>query len=349
MKVNVIIPFRGDGAILRWAVEGYLAQQLEPGIELTVYVGGDGCEVPPLPTSARVQVVAKTLPRVGNSQAKNLLMEGIEAGPGDVVVFGNSDTRPEEGCVQRHVTRLAELPPGSIVLGAAPFEDAKKPTVFDALKSETPMIFFYCQMHGGQWYDYRYTWTLNLAMRHEDFTRAGGFSPRLFPYGYEDLDLGFRVMGPTRQGVFYEDAAVVKHRHPMTLEQYLDREEMLGLMSPVVREINPEMFAALNGTQDVEKLGRDFRTWVEMDRAGYKWIWQRLQEWVREPAEVLGDGEPRRRLLATIYQMHIPLKRLAFRLGFLRGMELVAETRREERKPLGLWRGYVETGKKREI
>jgi hypothetical protein len=40
----------------------------------------------------------------------------------------------------------------------------------------------------------------------------------------------------------------------------------------------------------------------------------------------------------TIYQMHVPLKRLAFRLGYLRGLELMEDARWEERKPSGLWR-----------
>ena len=62
------------------------------------------------------------------------------------------------------------------------------------------------------------------------------------------------------------------------------------------------------------------------------------------PEDVLGtEGEAsRQRMLMTIYQMHVPLKRLAFRLGFLRGMELVDDARWLERQPQGLWRKIVE-------
>ncbi len=41
-KVVVIIPFRGDPALLAWTLDGY-AQQVVEGIEVEVRVGGDGC------------------------------------------------------------------------------------------------------------------------------------------------------------------------------------------------------------------------------------------------------------------------------------------------------------------
>jgi hypothetical protein len=44
----------------------------------------------------------------------------------------------------------------------------------------------------------------------------------------------------------------------------------------------------------------------------------------------------------TIYQMHVPLKRLAFRLGFLRGIDLVDDAHWQERRPASLWRKIVE-------
>ena len=39
----------------------------------------------------------------------------------------------------------------------------------------------------------------------------------------------------------------------------------------------------------------------------------------------------------NIYQMHVPLKRLAFRLGFLKGVKLAEDAHWQERKTEGLW------------
>jgi hypothetical protein len=76
-----------------------------------------------------------------------------------------------------------------------------------------------------------------------------------------------------------------------------------------------------------------------MDRATHQWTYKRLLEWVNEPAAVLGipESTSRARLLLTLYQMHIPLKRLAFRLGFMRGLDLLDNSRWLERGSKGLW------------
>jgi hypothetical protein len=133
----------------------------------------------------------------------------------------------------------------------------------------------------------------------------------------------------------------VLHRHPTTLEQYLNREELLGLMAPVLATYAPEVFAAIHGAATIEQLAADYAAWLKLDAPMHKWIYARLAEWAALPAETLGEGEARQRTLLTIYQMHVPLKRLAFRLGFLRGFELRDDARWRERAPAGLWKQHL--------
>lgn len=345
MKAVVAIPFRGDARILQWTLDGFARQVLPAGVTAEVRVGGDGCAVPPAPApdSPNLRITTTELPRVGNSHAKNLLLQDAEA---DVVIFGNADTRPDQDFIAGHIARLQALQnagsaSGVMVLGAAPFEPSTSPTVFDVLKWETPAIFFYCQMTPHTWYDYRQAWTLNLSMWMRDFRAAGGFSTALFPYGYEDLLLAFQTMGPDRKAVYYDDTIRVTHRHPMTFDQYLNREEMLGLMAPVLWRTAPDMFARLFGTGDLKILAEQFATWTQMDAPSHKWTYQRLMEWMPLSATELGEGEHRRRLLMSLYQMHIPLKRLAFRLGFLKGLTLMEDHQHDQRQVAQLWRTYA--------
>ena len=174
------------------------------------------------------------------------------------------------------------------------------------------MVFFYGGLKAGESYDFRHAWTLNLSVRTADFLLCGGFYELLRPVYYEDLAFGHRLLGPVRKGSFYEPGAVVTHRHPMTLEQYLDREELLGLMAPVLARVCPEAFAAIHGTADAGGLAERFRAWAAIDGASHKWVYRRLNEWAELPGEGLGVGDGRGRMLMTIYQMHVPLKRLAF-------------------------------------
>lgn len=229
-----------------------------------------------------------------------------------------------------------------MVLGSSPYEPASIPTVFDALKEESPMIFFYDQLRAHRFYDYRHAWNLNVSVRHSDYVRAGGFCTALRPYGYEDLDFAFKVMGET-PAVYFDPAASVIHRHPMSLDDYLNREEALGSVAPVLARINPPIFRSLFGTVDLDNLAADYRSWTSMDAASHRWTYQRLADWSSRPQAVLGPAgsEDRKRLLLTIYQLHIPLKRLAFRLGFLGGLELIDDSRWLERGARGLWKEAI--------
>jgi hypothetical protein len=340
MHIAVIIPFRGDPATLLWALAGFQSQQLPPGMTLEVRICGDGMPVPPLPASqGPIRFTSISSPRVGVAEAKNLLLRN---NPADVVIFANSDTRPISTFVQAHAARLLSLPPNYLVLGSAPYELPSSATVFDALKEDTPMIFFYNQLPPHTPCDFRHCWTLNLSARYADLERINFFNPRFRPYGFEDLDLGFRLMGPSAKSIYFDPAAQVIHRHPMTFDDYLNREELLGVMSPVLYDANPALYQKLHGTSSPDQLANQFRTWLELDRSTHGWIYQRLQEWNALPQTILDDGPARHRLLMTLYQMHIPLKRLAFRLGFLHGLNLRDETRWQERTAQGLWRKIVE-------
>ncbi len=343
-RVAAIIAFRGDPALLRWTLEGFSRQELPPDVQLDVHIGADGCDIPPLddhtPASPAIRFHPHRFDRQGAAAIRNEL---VQHAPSDILIFGNADARPDSALVATHLRTLSSLPAGSMVLGQAPWEmPAAGATVFDAFLADTPAIFFYNQLQPHQWYDFRHAWTLNLSIRAADFLSSGGFEPLLRPVYYEDLALGFRVLGPTRKGIYFEPAAKVLHRHPTTLDQYLNREELLGLMSPVLAQTLPQVFAAIHGSATLDTLAADFRTWLKLDKPMHQWIYKRLAEWAALPASTLGQGDTRQRTLMTIYQMHIPLKRLAFRLGFLRGLELLDDSHWQKRTPAALWKKHLE-------
>jgi hypothetical protein len=269
----------------------------------------------------------------------------LEKAAGEILFFGNADCRPEAGFLAAHGARLSGLPGKSLVLGSSPWESpaarGETATVFDELLAHTPMVFFFDRLAAHQWYDFRHAWTLNLSVRRAD--AAGGFCERLRPVYFEDLAFAHRLLGAEKKGVFYEPAAKVTHRHPTTWEQYLDREELLGLMTPVLATEAPEVFAALHGGAAAEELAAAYRGWSKMDASTHEWIYMRMKAWAGRPASVL-DGvasADRQAFLESLYQMHVPLKRLAFRLGYLRGMELRDPAQWEERVAKGLWRAVA--------
>jgi hypothetical protein len=240
--------------------------------------------------------------------------------------------------VQEHAEAHARLEPNCMVLGSAPWEKPAQSTVFDALLAETPMIFFYDSLKAGEFYDFRHAWTLNLSVRAKDFAAAGGFFEQLRPVYYEDVAFGYQMLGFRRKGILYHPDAQVIHRHPMTVDQYLDREELLGIMAPVLARVCHSAFMCLFKNAHIHVLAEEFDQWCTLDHASHRFVYQRFKEWAELPESVLPqDPIARRRLLMTIYQMHIPLKRLTFRLGFGRGMHLIDDHNWMERSPRSDW------------
>lgn len=350
MKVAVLIPshHQVSESLLAWTLDGYARQELAGGHSLEVIVGIDGgleAGVRPRPWTAAREYI---YPRMGAAAVRNRLATHL-GDRADLLIFGNADARPEPDMVRRHVQAFEGLfngGRGCMVLGSAPWERPAPPapvTVFDVLLAETPMVFFYDRLKPGEWYDFRQCWTLNLSVRADDFRSCGGFHEELRPVYYEDLAFGHKLLGGTRKGILYEPRAQVTHRHPTTLAQYLDREELLGLMAPVLARVCPEAFAAVFGTTDVARMAEEYRSWVRLDAPMHRWIHERMSAWAAEPEQALpAEPHQRKMLLETIYQMHVPLKRLAFRLGFLRGMDLADDARWKERAVQGQWRAVVE-------
>jgi hypothetical protein len=83
----------------------------------------------------------------------------------------------------------------------------------------------------------------------------------------------------------------------MTFDRYLDREELLGLMAPVLARHRPEAFAVLLNGRQVEHIAEDFRQKLRGDHAVYRSIYRRLQEKFSQPTSTLGEGSPRQLVL----------------------------------------------------
>ena len=338
MHAAVVIPFRsrGDHSLLAWTLDGYQRQQVAPGHSFEVFVGFDGSESQvDLPGDGPVPVHGHTFSWMGAPAVRNALVRETSNAT-DLLIFGNADARPFPDMVQCHLETMATLPPRSMVLGSAPREAFAVSTVFDALVDETPMVFAYSRMQPRAWYDFTHGWTVNISVRRQDFLDAGGFYDKIRPLFYEDLSLAQRVVG-RRPGIWYEPSARVLHRHRMTLEEYLDREELLGLMAPTLQRVDPETFAHLFGPND--NASAVIRAWLQLDRAIYREMFGALKEWAALPQEALGGDRPR--MLRTLFAMHLPLKRLAFRVGFLEGPKFADDSLWKSRRPLGLWRAFL--------
>jgi hypothetical protein len=344
MHITVIIPFlhANDSHVLQWTLEGFARQQLATDYQLDVLIGVDGgagieLRLPPMPDD-RFKVLR--LPRIGLAAVRNALVQ--QASPRtDLLIFTGADTQPDPTMVQCHADTMEKLPEGSLVLGSAPREREAQPTVFGVLIDETAAVFPYSSMKSETWHDFRSANALNLSIKREQFLASGGFPETLRPRCFEDMVLAHRLMG-SQPRVFYQPQARVVHRHSMSFEQYLDREELFGMMAPVLAQVASETFTSILGTVTTNDLARRYNLWLAMDGPVHREAYHILQRWAVEPESRLGDPQSRVMMLSTLYSLHLPLKRLAFRMGFLGGMGTVDDSQWQSRQPQGLWRKILQ-------
>jgi hypothetical protein len=203
-------------------------------------------------------------------------------------------------------------------------DPAVRDTLFDRLVRATSMIFFYDRMLASPvrdepWHDwgFRHAWNLNLSLPTQAVRDAGCFRVLPHPYGYEDIELAWRLRESRAMPVLWRRAARADHDHRMTPQDYLRREERLGEAALGFARAAPACAA--------EVFGRDIAEPAEAARCA---------EFIELIAEEADAGEHALAYAASragaeasvdeveaLYRLHLPAKRRAFRRGLLRAIE----------------------------
>ncbi len=326
----MVIPTRARPGPLARCIAALVRQTLAPAATQIVVVFDGPPESPPDSMPALPEhpgLVTITAPRLGNAHAKNV---GIEAARAPVVLFLNDDVLPAPGLLAAHLdahARATSAP--AMVLGHSPFVRRVDDTLFHHLIRETSMVFFYDRMidrHGlslrpadHDW-GYRHAWTLNLSVPREALVEVGGFRPALANCCYEDVELGWRLSKELGSPLLFRPDAAAPHDHRFTPDGYLDREHRLGYSA----------FGFAHAAADCARhlFGRDLlapdeiayaRAFIEHEAGREPDQLRAFHATARMPesAADLGASCDNRPMQDLSYTQHVPLKKLAFRRGFL--------------------------------
>lgn len=83
-------------------------------------------------------------------------------------------------------------------------------------------------------------YTANVSLKRQFVARVGGFDEKHFPFGYEDLDLGYRL---DRLGLrlLYNRRACVEHLHPVDLDAWRRRMQDVAVAERQFVRLHPEV------------------------------------------------------------------------------------------------------------
>ena len=232
LDLSVVIPTMNKVDLLRCTLEALARQEAGPGVRWEVVVVNDGSsdgtaaylEMAPREFEERGLTLTVVSPaaNVGRARARNL---GARSARGRWILFLDDDIVAPPGLLRAH---LELLQTGAQVgtIGHA----VTDPGLIDGAH------FHYLDSRGVSKLPPgpapgRYFVTQNAAVPREAFLAVGGFDEDFSGYGFEDMEVAFRL--EDEAGICFQvlPGPVPRHVHHHTLAQYLEKKVECGRLS----------------------------------------------------------------------------------------------------------------------
>lgn len=335
MQLSLLIPTVNRPAKLAACLSALTKQSISPS-EYEVLIGIDGPDQTSIAAAkstwashkAHLEIVP--CPKAGLNATRNAALRKAR---GRYLISINDDILPEPTFLEAHLrAHQAAESKGkpAIISGYSPFIDFPNPTLFDRLAQHTSMLFFYDQMLGQKakpanhdW-GFRHCWGLNFSAPLAAVREVGAFTAIPMLYGYDDIEIAWRLHRRYQMPVLFVPEARADHDHRYQPRDIIKREYNLGLTAWHFAELNPGF------AQDVFK--RDIRSAAELaysrefiarEESAAKRLEQSFLDLADIPASSIeaphsdGTSPHTAPLLNLIYEQHLLLKRYHWRRGLL--------------------------------
>ncbi len=300
MRLAVVTPTHNKSALLRRTLASLAAQDLDPaGYQVVVVDDGSTDDTPAFLAGYRprhgfeaVRVEANR----GRAAARN---RGLERAEGEVVVFLDDDMELVPGFLAAH-RALHEAGPGTAGIG----------NVVNHPEVVTAPVDRYMSTRGAQKIrdsgplPWKYFSTNNSSVRREDLQAVGGFDENFVTYGFEDLELAWRLERERGLGFRFVEGARSFHIHPHSLAEVLEKKTLCGMSSlPYLFNKHPETRRALGYDRfDPPRAGDPWK--LNVARVVYRTLLTRPVYSVVKPLARLPLGGLTDRVLDYLVQYH---------------------------------------------
>jgi glycosyltransferase involved in cell wall biosynthesis len=239
-ELSVVIPTIGRRRLLGRVLDRLVDQGAAVG-RFEVVVVADANETDPAEIARLVEgrpYPGRSIaaPRPGASAARNT---GIRAAAAPVVLFIDDDILPRQALVAGHLEWHRRYPDErTAVLGHVGWSPELDVTPFMRWL-EQGIQFDYGRIPGtdagwGRFY------TANVSVKRALLERAGGFDEKRLPFGYEDLDLAYRLH-QLGMRLLYNHEADAEHLHSMDLDFWRRRLRRTAVSERRFTELHPDV------------------------------------------------------------------------------------------------------------
>lgn len=345
MLLSILIPTFNRPAKLAQCLRRLAAQTLAPD-DYEVLVAIDGPDETSGPAAreawsgCRARLEVLPCPRLGLNAARNAALPRCR---GRYLLSLNDDVLPEPGFLAAHLAAHNTAARRAIVSGYSPFTPFEHPSLFDTLARDTSMLFFYDQMldahtqplrPAGHDWGFRHCWGLNFSAPLDAVRDAGAFVAVPMLYGYDDIELGWRLQRRFNMPVLFAPAARADHDHRYSPRDVLDRERKLGHAARRFAGINPEfcgdVFRRDITSPDELEYSRQF---IARERATAERLERSFLGLDEIPASSIA-GPHAAALTNLLYEQHLLLKRWHWRSGLLEAAQQATAPRSAPAAPL---------------
>ena len=231
-RVSVVIPTFNRKGVLARAIKGYLAQSAIDEIKEVLVVDDGSTDGTDRVVSAMASEAPFPLRRLyqsnrGQAAARN---RGISEARAEIILFTDDDIVPTPHLLAEHLRwhdQHAERE--AAVIGYVEWSPELHPTPFMKWIGLDGPLFAYGSIRGKVEVDgFLYFYTCNLSLKTELLRQAGTFDEDFAGYGWEDIELGYRLR-KSGMRLFYNPAALAYHYKRITFAEACRREEKVAL------------------------------------------------------------------------------------------------------------------------
>lgn len=251
MRFSVVIPTYNRSEKLEDCLKALFGQDY-PKKEYEIIVIDDG-------SNDDTQQVLKKMQRTSNvslrffsqsNQGQGVARnKGIQEAQGEIILLIGDDIVATPQLLKEHDRMHKNHPEeNSACLGFITWHPKLKITPIMEFMERGGVIFgrfgghqfAFDLLEGKETADYNFFYTSNISLK-ATLLKKFKFDPWFSGYGWEDIELGYRLTRSAGLIIYYEPNAIVFHDHPMTMEDFVTRMRNIGRSSRIINKKYPEL------------------------------------------------------------------------------------------------------------
>ena len=246
MKLSVIIPTHNRAEILKTCLSR-LASQQDADFEVIVVDDGSTDHTEAMVEMLRVDYKMANWSNLyyikqPPSQQGIARNKGAQKASGDIVLFIGDDILALPQFLKMHLLAHQENPNENIVvLGHTTWDPRLQINAYMKFLESSGWQFAYKGLKKGfiEKNNWKYFYTSNISLK-KSFFEKEKFDENFKAYGWEDIELGFRLWQKHGMKIFYEPDAAAFHHHQMDSSMLKARMRQVGRSAVIFEKLQPE-------------------------------------------------------------------------------------------------------------